>query len=236
MVRRQTIFPTAGAAVGAVIGGGGATNYFGFAVSNSVTGDFGTVSGGEENTASSFAIVGGGENNLVASGYAVQTVGGGRKTMLPPTAPPSAVAMGNTANNNQSRDRRRRVMPTPPADLIRPLPAAKEIAPAEMIHLLAVVGVILPAVIPARLSAAAERLWALLPTSQAVSAQLLPVAWAIMRAAPIQPSVAAVTTWLAGAMHRCSAVMTIKRRATLVSMPEGNHARAPFQGDFCMGG
>jgi hypothetical protein len=63
--------------VGATIGGGGATNYLGGgAVSNSVTGNFGTVSGGAQNTANFLeASVGGGYGNT-ASGQAA-AVGGG---------------------------------------------------------------------------------------------------------------------------------------------------------------
>jgi endosialidase-like protein len=62
--------------VGATIGGGGATNYFGSAYTNSVTADFGTVGGGWVNTASGdSATVGGGGGNA-AAGFST-TVGGG---------------------------------------------------------------------------------------------------------------------------------------------------------------
>jgi trimeric autotransporter adhesin len=72
-----------GGVVGATIGGGGATNYQGSSYTNSVTGDFGTVSGGYANTAGNLAAVGGGNGNT-ASGY-IATVGGGE---------------GNTASGN----------------------------------------------------------------------------------------------------------------------------------------
>ena len=56
---------------GAAIGGGGATNFSGHAVSNSITGNFGTVGGGSMNTASGYAAtVGGGEFNIASGKYA----------------------------------------------------------------------------------------------------------------------------------------------------------------------
>jgi trimeric autotransporter adhesin len=61
--------------MGATIGGGGAVNYFG-STPNTITANFGTVSGGRRNTASGgAATVGGGEANT-ASGV-MATVGGG---------------------------------------------------------------------------------------------------------------------------------------------------------------
>jgi hypothetical protein len=65
----------AGGVVGATIGGGGATNYSGNVYTNSVTGDFGTVGGGDQNTASGGATVAGGQQNIATNGDA--TVGGG---------------------------------------------------------------------------------------------------------------------------------------------------------------
>jgi trimeric autotransporter adhesin len=65
-----------GGAVGATIAGGGAINYAGVTFSNSVTADFGTVSGGRGSQASGqFATVGGGRGNQ-ASGF-VSTIAGG---------------------------------------------------------------------------------------------------------------------------------------------------------------
>ena len=62
--------------VGATIGGGGAVQYLGTPYTNSVTADFGTVSGGSGNICSGFtAMVGGGASNISSAGYA--TVGGG---------------------------------------------------------------------------------------------------------------------------------------------------------------
>jgi hypothetical protein len=62
--------------VGATIGGGGITDYYGLPYTNSVQADFGTVSGGAGNTASNiFATVGGGYYNTASGDYAM--VGGG---------------------------------------------------------------------------------------------------------------------------------------------------------------
>ena len=62
--------------VGATIGGGGATDYYGFQYSNSVTGDFGTVSGGVGNTAGGpYATAGGGGANTASGGYATVASG-----------------------------------------------------------------------------------------------------------------------------------------------------------------
>ncbi len=62
---------------GATIAGGGAINYEGDPSTNKVTADFGTVAGGEDNTASNFAATVGGGNGNTGSGEAA-TVGGGR--------------------------------------------------------------------------------------------------------------------------------------------------------------
>jgi hypothetical protein len=76
-------------AVGAAIGGGGESGY-----TNSVTGSFGTVSGGRGNAASLFSVVGGGINNSadgersfvgggtsnIADGYGASVVGGDSNT------------------------------------------------------------------------------------------------------------------------------------------------------------
>lgn len=64
--------------VGATIGGGGATNYSGTQYSNSVAGDFGTVSGGLQNFAGGqYSFVGGGLLNSSDIGIIGTTVGGG---------------------------------------------------------------------------------------------------------------------------------------------------------------
>ncbi len=79
--------------VGATIAGGGAVNYNGLSYTNSVTANFGTVSGGYGNTASGFTAtvsggifnaaenagdtVGGGSDNIANGGGQPATVGGG---------------------------------------------------------------------------------------------------------------------------------------------------------------
>jgi Chaperone of endosialidase len=90
--------------VGATIAGGGATNtsdFFPNSATNSVTADFGTVSGGAINTASGFlATVGGGFTNT-ASGP-VATVGGGQGNIA--NGPEATVPGGvdNLANGAHS--------------------------------------------------------------------------------------------------------------------------------------
>jgi hypothetical protein len=65
-----------GGVEGATIAGGGATNYYGSPYTNSVTADFGTVSGGAQNFAEGFvSTVVGGTGNIASGDYA--TVGGG---------------------------------------------------------------------------------------------------------------------------------------------------------------
>ena len=61
---------------GATIGGGGATNYYGLAFTNSVITSFGTVAGGAANTAGLYATVCGGSYNM--AGGADSFVGGGQ--------------------------------------------------------------------------------------------------------------------------------------------------------------
>jgi hypothetical protein len=65
--------------VGATIGGGGATNYYGLVYSNVVTGDFGTVGGGDVNTAANGATVAGGQVNVASGSYAA--IAGGLQNM-----------------------------------------------------------------------------------------------------------------------------------------------------------
>jgi len=87
--------------VGATIGGGGATNYNGLSATNTVAGDFGTVSGGYNNTASALgATVGGGRNNTASAAPAF--VGGGE---LNTASGLESVAVGgyqNTASGTYS--------------------------------------------------------------------------------------------------------------------------------------
>jgi trimeric autotransporter adhesin len=66
--------------IGATIGGGAATNYFGFSYTNRVTEDFATVAGGRDNTAAGFvSTVSGGAGNIASFHYA--TVGGGDRNL-----------------------------------------------------------------------------------------------------------------------------------------------------------
>jgi trimeric autotransporter adhesin len=62
--------------IGATIAGGGAINFDGTSYTNSVTSDFGTVSGGNANTAGFYGTVGGGGGNT-SRGAEFATVGGG---------------------------------------------------------------------------------------------------------------------------------------------------------------
>jgi hypothetical protein len=82
--------------VGATIGGGGATNYLGSALINSVSGNFGTVSGGAQNTArGAYATVGGGYTNTAVF---EATVGGGYDN----TASGENATVGGGDNNTAS--------------------------------------------------------------------------------------------------------------------------------------
>jgi hypothetical protein len=65
--------------VGATIGGGGVVNYDGapYNYSNSVTANFGTVSGGYDNTSGHDATVGGGAGNIASGDTATVSGGGG---------------------------------------------------------------------------------------------------------------------------------------------------------------
>ncbi|HWW03383.1 MAG TPA: tail fiber domain-containing protein [Candidatus Acidoferrum sp.] len=66
--------------VGATIGGGGATNYFGTAYTNRVSSDFATIGGGSDNiiqNTSVHSVIGGGANNTIQVNCSYSTVGGG---------------------------------------------------------------------------------------------------------------------------------------------------------------
>ena len=86
--------------VGAVIGGGGATNYDGLPSANSILGDFGVVGGGRGNRLATYAeastIAGGAGNNIggTASG---STIGGGSGNDIAAYSPSSTIA-GGSAN------------------------------------------------------------------------------------------------------------------------------------------
>jgi hypothetical protein len=84
--------------VGATIAGGGATNYLGSLLyTNSVTANFGTVGGGDQNTSSGGnATVGGGDDNTASAGSS--TVGGGAYN----TASAGATTVGGGYGNTSS--------------------------------------------------------------------------------------------------------------------------------------
>ncbi len=90
--------------VGGTIGGGGATNYVQgphhYQYTNSVTGSFGTVGGGEQNTAGTGATVGGGQQNS-ASGQ-LSSVGGGLGNFAIGFYATVAGGAGNVASNNST--------------------------------------------------------------------------------------------------------------------------------------
>ena len=72
--------------VGATIAGGGFYNGT-FNYTNSVTANYGTVSGGSRNTAGFGGVVGGGDNNQTMANYAA--IGGGQNNALNIYWPPS---------------------------------------------------------------------------------------------------------------------------------------------------
>jgi hypothetical protein len=116
--------------VGATIAGGGATvNHGGPVYTNSVTADFGTVSGGYGNTAGPVAAVGGGYENTAGGDGA--TVSGGANN----TASNDGTTVSGGANNTASGQFAtiRAATITPPADLMRPLPGGLTIPPAEIL-------------------------------------------------------------------------------------------------------
>ncbi|MEI8290915.1 MAG: hypothetical protein WCH99_15735 [Verrucomicrobiota bacterium] len=92
----------AGAGVaGATIGGGGALNYYGNKHTNSVTADFGTVSGGSRNTVSGMiGSVGGGFNNTASGQLAV--VAGGQNNLADGMYAIVAGGYGGHAGNNNA--------------------------------------------------------------------------------------------------------------------------------------
>lgn len=83
--------------VGATISGGGATNYDGFAYTNSVSASFSTIGGGEVNTIqpdASDSTVGGGYANTIQSGASDSTIGGGYGNAIRPNAAGSVIGGG----------------------------------------------------------------------------------------------------------------------------------------------
>lgn len=84
--------------VGAVIGGGGATNAGSFG-SNSVSGNFGFIGGGNKNfiQPGDYSTIGGGENNSVLISSDHSTIGGGSFNQINPNSVVSTI-VGGTQN------------------------------------------------------------------------------------------------------------------------------------------
>lgn len=83
-----------GGVVGATIGGGGATNYLGGILTNSVAGNFDTVSGGGGNMAGGTAsVIGGGMGNTNQADYS--SVGGGFHNRIQSSAMDSTIGGGS---------------------------------------------------------------------------------------------------------------------------------------------
>jgi hypothetical protein len=83
---------------GAVIGGGGATNYFGTIRSNSVLANWGTIGGGSQNTidiGADHSFIGGGRLNWIQNGADLSSIGGGVFNMIGVGAYESAIGGGN---------------------------------------------------------------------------------------------------------------------------------------------
>jgi hypothetical protein len=85
---------------GATIGGGGAVYYFGQPCVNSVTGDLGTVSGGQNNIAASESFVGGGQQNSATGVYAA--ISGGEGNLASGSTSFVGGGSGNQATLNYS--------------------------------------------------------------------------------------------------------------------------------------
>jgi hypothetical protein len=94
--------------VGAVIAGGGATNYnFGIGYTNSITADFGTIGGGNGNTIQTNAYdstIGGGGGNTIQINAYYSTIGGGDYNTIQTNASYSTIGGGggNTIQTNAS--------------------------------------------------------------------------------------------------------------------------------------
>ncbi len=91
-----------GGVIGATVGGGGATNYtqgpHHYQWTNGVTGSFGTVGGGAQNTAGNYATVGGGQQNT-ANGQ-LSTVAGGFENVAIGSYATVAGGVNNVASNS----------------------------------------------------------------------------------------------------------------------------------------
>ena len=83
--------------VGATIGGGGATNYFGSAYTNSVLADFGVLGGGLGNTIgtdSASSVIGGGEDNTIGINSLRSAIGGGQHNSVAANSTHATIAGG----------------------------------------------------------------------------------------------------------------------------------------------
>ncbi len=83
--------------VGATIAGGGATNYFGSASTNSVAADFGSIGGGFQNniqTNAAYSTIGGGVYNIIQTSATSSTIGGGFQNNIQANAAYSTIAGG----------------------------------------------------------------------------------------------------------------------------------------------
>jgi hypothetical protein len=89
-----------GGLVGATIGGGGATNYSGTSYTNSVTFDFGTVSGGYANLANGYAAVVSGGYNNANNGFAGFIGAGDGNTIVGSGSGDGAFLGGGYSNTN----------------------------------------------------------------------------------------------------------------------------------------
>jgi hypothetical protein len=94
-------------AVGATIAGGGATNFQGFAYSNSVLASYAAIGGGFGNlikSAARCATVAGGEMNGIGTNSLHSTIGGGRANKIAENAAEATVAggLGNYIGKNSS--------------------------------------------------------------------------------------------------------------------------------------
>ncbi|MCO5053413.1 MAG: tail fiber domain-containing protein [Verrucomicrobiae bacterium] len=91
--------------VGATIAGGGATNYYGLAYTNSVRADFGAIGGGLQNTIQTNAdnsTISGGYNNTIQTNAYYSTIGGGYYNTIQTNAYYSTIGGGyyNTIQTN----------------------------------------------------------------------------------------------------------------------------------------
>jgi trimeric autotransporter adhesin len=107
MIGGSPVNSVAAGVVGAVIGGGGATNYFGAGFTNSIGtySDFSTIGGGVGNTVqyySVYSVIGGGYDNIVGSNSPNSMIGGGSDNIIETNADNCTIGGGadNTILSN----------------------------------------------------------------------------------------------------------------------------------------